>query len=97
MFLFRDYFFRCVQFTFLSQSLICHCRKDTEVLCIIFVERIITAKLIARVMKKITDFSHFNVSYLTGSNSSVDGISAEAHREVLESSCGGKVCNNLTY
>ncbi|GFP81473.1 endoribonuclease dicer homolog 3 [Phtheirospermum japonicum] len=40
--------------------------KDKEVLCIIFVERIIVAKVIERVMKKIADLFHLNVSYLAG-------------------------------
>ncbi|KAI3454024.1 hypothetical protein Pfo_010687 [Paulownia fortunei] len=69
--------------------------KDKEVLCIIFVERIIAAKVIERVMKKITDLSHFNVSYLTGSNSSVGGLSPKAQTEILESFRGGKV--NLLF
>lgn len=71
--------------------LLCGCRKDKELLCIIFVERIIAAKVIERVMKKITDFSHFNVSYVTGSNSSVNGLSSKAQFDSLESFCGGKV------
>ncbi|KAL6578542.1 Dicer dimerization domain [Orobanche minor] len=44
--------------------------KDKEILCIIFIERVIAAQVIERVMKKITDFSHLNISYMTGSNKS---------------------------
>ncbi|KAK4422330.1 Endoribonuclease Dicer3a [Sesamum alatum] len=69
--------------------------KETEVLCIIFVERIIAAKVIERVMKKIADLSHFNVSYLTGSNSSVGGLTPKAQTEILESFRLGKV--NLLF
>lgn len=69
--------------------------KDKELLCIIFVERIIAAKAIERVMKKITDLSHFNVSYLMGSNASVDGLSSKAQLDILESFRGGKA--NLLF
>ncbi|EYU29224.1 hypothetical protein MIMGU_mgv1a0001671mg, partial [Erythranthe guttata] len=69
--------------------------NDKDVLCIIFVERIMTAKVIERVMCKITDLSHFNVSYLTGSNSSTGGLSPEAQKKVLESFRAGKV--NLLF
>ncbi|KAH6774267.1 hypothetical protein C2S51_012671 [Perilla frutescens var. frutescens] len=69
--------------------------KDMELLCIIFVERIIAASVIERVMKKITDLSHFNVSYLTGSNSSVGGLSSKEQLDILESFRGGRV--NLLF
>ncbi|KAL7112075.1 hypothetical protein ACP275_05G130300 [Erythranthe tilingii] len=69
--------------------------NDKEVLCIIFVDRIMTAKVIERLMCKITDLSHFNVSYLTGSNSSTGGLSPEAQKNVLESFRAGKV--NLLF
>ncbi|KAL0297330.1 UNVERIFIED_CONTAM: Endoribonuclease Dicer3 [Sesamum radiatum] len=69
--------------------------KETEILCIIFVERIIAAKVIERLMKKITDLSHFNVSYLTGSNSSVGGLTPKVQTEILESFRLGKV--NLLF
>ncbi|KAG8381903.1 hypothetical protein BUALT_Bualt05G0021200 [Buddleja alternifolia] len=69
--------------------------KATDVLCIIFVERIIAAKVIDRVMKKISDLSHFTVSYLTGSNSSVGGLPPKAQTEILESFRRGKV--NLLF
>ncbi|KAL2236099.1 UNVERIFIED_CONTAM: Endoribonuclease Dicer 3a [Sesamum indicum] len=69
--------------------------KETEVLCIIFVERIIAAKVIERLMKKTTDLSHFNVSYLTGSNSSAGGLTPKVQTEILKSFRHGKV--NLLF
>ncbi|KAA8546198.1 hypothetical protein F0562_003063 [Nyssa sinensis] len=67
----------------------------SQVLCLIFVERIITAKVIERVMQKITCLSHFTVSYLTGSNSSVDALTLKVQKETLESFRSGKV--NLLF
>ncbi|XP_057810425.1 endoribonuclease Dicer homolog 3a-like [Salvia miltiorrhiza] len=69
--------------------------KDTELLCIIFVERIIAAKVIERVMKKIDNLSHFNFSYLTGSKSGVGGLSSKAQLDILESFRNGRV--NLLF
>ncbi|XP_059641179.1 endoribonuclease Dicer homolog 3 [Cornus florida] len=66
-----------------------------QVLCLIFVERIITAKVIERVMKKTAYLPHFTVSYLTGSNSSVDGLAPKVQKETLESFRSGKV--NLLF
>ena len=60
-------------------------------LCLIFVERIITAKVIERVLKKISYLAHFAVSYMTGSSSSVDALSAKVQKETLESFRLGKV------
>lgn len=42
-------------------------------------------------MKKINELSHFNVSYLTGSNSGVGGLSSKAQLDILESFRGGRV------
>lgn len=47
-----------------------------------------TAKVIERVMRKVTDLSHFNISYLTGSSSS---FPPKAQTEILESFHIGKV------
>ncbi|KAL3633443.1 Dicer dimerization domain [Castilleja foliolosa] len=69
--------------------------KEKDVLCFIFVERIIVAKVIERVMKKISDLSHLNVSYLSGRKSSPDGLSAKAKMENEGPSCSGKV--NLLF
>lgn len=71
------------------------CRVARKVLCLIFVERIITAKVIERFIKKIIYLSHFTVSYLTGSNSSVDALAPKAQRETLESFRSGKVSDSL--
>lgn len=60
-------------------------------LCLIFVERIITAKVIERIVKKIKSLSHFTVSYLTGSNRSADGLAPKVQKEILESFRSGKV------
>ncbi|KAL7196180.1 hypothetical protein ACSBR1_036234 [Camellia fascicularis] len=66
-----------------------------QVLCLIFVERIITAKVIERVMKRTDYLSHLTVSYLTGSNSSVDALAPKVQKETLESFRSGKV--NLLF
>ncbi|XP_057957753.1 endoribonuclease Dicer homolog 3a [Malania oleifera] len=68
---------------------------DSQVLCLIFVERIITAKVIERFLKKIKFLSHFTVSFLTGSNSSVDALAPKIQKETLESFRSGKV--NLLF
>lgn len=60
-------------------------------LCLIFVERIIAAKVVERVIKRIKSLSHFTVSYLTGSNSSVDAVAPKVQQETLASFRSGKV------
>lgn len=42
-------------------------------------------------MKKIDDLSHFHVSYLTGSNTGVGGLSSKAQLDILESFRDGRV------
>lgn len=81
---------------FFSTHTFC-CRKAREVSCIIFVERIITAKVIERFLKKNTDLSHLTVSWLTGSNSSGDELALKIQRETLESFQCGKVSIYFTY
>lgn len=66
-----------------------------QVLCLIFVDRIITAKVVERIMKKLAPLSHFTFSYLTGSNSSIDGLSPQLQKKTLESFRSGKV--NLLF
>ncbi|KAF7134712.1 hypothetical protein RHSIM_Rhsim08G0003600 [Rhododendron simsii] len=66
-----------------------------QVLCLIFVERIIAAKVVERVIKRIKSLSHFTVSYLTGSNSSVDAVAPKVQQETLASFRSGKV--NLLF
>ncbi|KAK1367977.1 endoribonuclease Dicer-like [Heracleum sosnowskyi] len=65
------------------------------VLCLVFVDQIIKAKVIERVLKKMTYFSHISVSYLTGTNSSVNGLTPKLQKETLEPFCTGKV--NLLF
>ncbi|KAK8291997.1 hypothetical protein V6Z11_D06G092800 [Gossypium hirsutum] len=69
--------------------------ETRQVLCLIFVERIITAKVIERFAKKVSWLSHFMVSYMTGSNTSVDSLAPKMQKETLESFRSGKV--NLLF
>ncbi|XP_022132011.1 endoribonuclease Dicer homolog 3a isoform X2 [Momordica charantia] len=66
-----------------------------QVLCLIFVERIIVAKVIERFVKKVPKLSHFTVSYVTGCNSSVGALAPKVQKETLESFCHGKL--NLLF
>ncbi|XP_023744994.1 endoribonuclease Dicer homolog 3a isoform X1 [Lactuca sativa] len=65
--------------------------EATKVLCLIFVERIITAKVIDIILKRVEDLSHLNVAYLTGSATSVDAMSPKLQKETLDSFRSGKV------
>lgn len=69
----------------------CGCREARQVLCLIFVERIITAKVIERFLKKVENLAHFTVSYLTGANASADALTPKMQMETLESFRSGKV------
>ncbi|XP_028797129.1 endoribonuclease Dicer homolog 3a-like [Neltuma alba] len=69
--------------------------ESKDVLCLIFVERIITAKVIDRLVKKVKFLSHFTVSHLTGSNNSCDSIVPKMQKEILQSFSCGKV--NLLF
>ncbi|XWS70161.1 hypothetical protein CRYUN_Cryun03dG0025400 [Craigia yunnanensis] len=69
--------------------------ETRQVLCLIFVERIVTAKVIERFVKNVSYLSHFVVSYLTGSNTSVDSLAPKMQKETLESFRSGKV--NLLF
>ncbi|XVE97781.1 hypothetical protein REPUB_Repub03eG0048300 [Reevesia pubescens] len=66
-----------------------------QVFCLIFVERIVTAKVIERFVKKVSYLSHFMVSYLTGSKTSVDSLAPKVQKETLQSFRSGKV--NLLF
>ncbi|XP_015572953.2 endoribonuclease Dicer homolog 3 [Ricinus communis] len=68
---------------------------DKEVLCLIFVDRIITAKVIERFVKKVAALVHFTVSYVTGSNTSVDALTPKTQRETMYAFRSGKV--NLLF
>ncbi|KAI4379952.1 hypothetical protein MLD38_006189 [Melastoma candidum] len=69
--------------------------EESHALCLIFVERIITANVIERLVKKGTLLSHFTVSHLTGNSSSADGLTQKMQKEVLGSFHSGKV--NLLF
>lgn len=61
-------------------------REATQVLCIIFVERIMTAKVLDIIVKRVADLSHLEASYLTG-----NAMSPNHQNETLESFRSGKV------
>lgn len=65
------------------------------VLCLIFVDEIITAKVIERVFKKFTYLSHLSASYLTGTNNSVNALTSILQKETPEAFHSGKV--NLLF
>ncbi|XP_054779849.1 endoribonuclease Dicer homolog 3b-like [Prosopis cineraria] len=69
--------------------------ESNEVLCLVFVERIITAKVLDRLVKKIKFLSHFTVSHITGSNSSCDSVVPKMQNEILQLFSCGKV--NLLF
>ncbi|KAL6883304.1 hypothetical protein ACP4OV_010718 [Aristida adscensionis] len=66
-----------------------------EVLCMIFVERIMTAKAVERFMRGIVSFSRFSISYLTGGSTSKDALSPSVQRFTLDLFRAGKV--NLLF
>ncbi|KAL6216878.1 hypothetical protein ACLB2K_010096 [Fragaria x ananassa] len=66
-----------------------------DLLCLIFVDRIITAKVIERFMRKVTSLSHFKISYLTGSTTSVDALTPKIQKETLKLFSSGEV--NLLF
>lgn len=71
------------------------CRGAGLVLCLIFVDRIVAAKVIERFVKKrVSVLSHFTVAYITGNNSSVDALAPKVQKETLESFRSGKVSIN---
>ncbi|KAL2346622.1 hypothetical protein Fmac_000622 [Flemingia macrophylla] len=69
--------------------------ESSRVLCLIFVDRIITAKVIERFAKKVPQISHLTVSYLTGSTTSVDALAPKRQKEILDCFHSGKV--NLLF
>lgn len=54
-------------------------------------DRIITAKVVEQLMKKISFLSHLTVSYLTGGSSSVDALTPKMQKETLHLFRSGKV------
>nr|CAB3494370.1 unnamed protein product [Digitaria exilis] len=69
--------------------------SSEEVLCLIFVERIMTAKAVERFMRGIVNFSRFSISYLTGGSTSKDALSPAVQRFTLDLFRAGKV--NLLF
>uniref|UniRef100_K4AJR2 Uncharacterized protein n=1 Tax=Setaria italica TaxID=4555 RepID=K4AJR2_SETIT len=69
--------------------------SSEEVLCLIFVERIMTAKAVERFMRGIENFSRFSISYLTGGSTSKDALSPAVQRFTLDLFRAGKV--NLLF
>lgn len=76
-------------------TMISGCRVSRELLCLIFVDRIVTAKVIERFMRKVTSLSHFKISYLTGSTTSVDALTPKIQKETLKLFSSGEVNNHL--
>ncbi|MCL7031503.1 hypothetical protein MKW94_015389 [Papaver nudicaule] len=70
-------------------------RDVKNLLCLIFVERIITAKVVDRFMRKVSYLSDFKVAYLTGGNGSMDALKPKAQKETLDAFRSGKV--NLLF
>lgn len=69
----------------------CHCSEAQPILCLVYVDRIIKAKAIERVLKKMTYLSHLSASHLTGNNGSVNALTTKLEEDALESFCSGKV------
>ncbi|RLN16547.1 hypothetical protein C2845_PM02G11130 [Panicum miliaceum] len=69
--------------------------SSEEALCLIFVERIMTAKAVERFMRGIVNFSRFSISYLTGGSTSKDALSPAVQRFTLDLFRAGKV--NLLF
>ncbi|XP_038975924.1 endoribonuclease Dicer homolog 3b-like [Phoenix dactylifera] len=65
--------------------------SSKKLLCLIFIQRIIAAKVIERFMKMISKLSHFAISYLTGGNSSKDALSPKMQKATLDMFRAGKV------
>ncbi|PIA43114.1 hypothetical protein AQUCO_02000511v1 [Aquilegia coerulea] len=66
-----------------------------ELLCLIFVERIIAAKVIHRFMRRLQYLSHLKVSYLTGGSASLDALTPKMQKKALDSFRRGEV--NLLF
>lgn len=51
--------------------------------------------MIERFVKKVSQISHFAVSYVTGSNTSVDALAPKRQKEILDSFRCGKVFGHV--
>ncbi|KAI4354367.1 hypothetical protein L6164_003236 [Bauhinia variegata] len=69
--------------------------ESNHVLCLIFVDRIVTAIVLDRFVKKVKFLSHLRVSYLTGSNTSADSVTPKLQKEILQLFSSGKL--NLLF
>ncbi|KAG9458819.1 hypothetical protein H6P81_003327 [Aristolochia fimbriata] len=69
--------------------------EPNNMLCLIFVERIITAKVLERFMTRLSNLSHFTSSYLTGGNSSKGSLTPAMQKNTLNLFRCGKV--NLLF
>ncbi|KAJ0091009.1 hypothetical protein Patl1_13738 [Pistacia atlantica] len=58
-------------------------------------KELLQAKVVERFVKKVNYLAHLTVSYLTGSNTSVDSLAPNKQKEILESFRSGKV--NLLF
>ena len=54
-------------------------------------ERIITARVIEALMKKVQFLSHFSFSYLTGGSSTIDSLTPKMQKTALDSFRSRKV------
>ncbi|XP_058760418.1 endoribonuclease Dicer homolog 3a-like [Vicia villosa] len=69
--------------------------EPSQLLCLIFVERIIAAKVIEIFVKKVSQISHLTVAYVTGSNTSADALARNRQKEIMDSFRSGKI--NLLF
>ncbi|XP_019435974.1 PREDICTED: endoribonuclease Dicer homolog 3b-like [Lupinus angustifolius] len=65
--------------------------ESSKMSCLIFVERKLTAKLMEKFLKKVSQISHFTVSYITGGNTAVDALTPKKQKEILDSFRSGGV------
>ncbi|KAF1865258.1 hypothetical protein Lal_00004632 [Lupinus albus] len=65
--------------------------ESIQMSCLIFVERKLTAKLLEKIVKKVSQISHFTVSYITGGNTAVDALTPKKQKEILDSFRSGEV------
>ncbi|CAN6449984.1 unnamed protein product [Victoria cruziana] len=71
-------------------------KNPNQVLCMVFVERVITARVICWLVKKLKSLSHLSCDYLTGNTSAINGLTAKRQRMVMDYFREGKVNLLLT-
>lgn len=67
----------------------------SQMQCLIFVDRIVTAEVLVRIMKKMKFLSHLSFAYVTGSSTSVGALSSSVQKATLDLFRSGKV--NLLF